>query len=159
MKTMSSSKVWILFLLLLAAGLLSACSRVLPAASAQSIDVSIVNGDGGSRTNDGLDEAADVIAEGQLLPRDTVWLAFWQQGLGSAGRRPASLHKVTCWRLNGRERVGAQLAAAKLERLNAQQALDDLIENALDEQHGAPEANRSRKMAIDARQMLDDLTR
>jgi multidrug resistance efflux pump len=161
MKMMSSSKVWILFLLLLAAGLLSACSRVLPAASAQSNDVSIASRDDESRTNGGMDSAADVIVEGRLLPRETAWLAFGQPGLVvevlvEEGQQVSQGDVLG--RLNGRERVEAQLAAAKLERLNAQQELDDLIENApLTSSTARQKLTAAEKMAIDARQMLDDL--
>ncbi len=149
------------FLLLLAAMLLPACSRVLPVASAQSMDVPIGNGDGESRTNGGADEATDVIAEGKLLPRDTAWLAFGQQGLVAEvlveeGQQVSQGDVLA--RLNGRERFEAQLAAAELDRLNAQQALDDLLEKAPLAGSMAYQALvAAQKTAIDARQALDNL--
>lgn len=157
MKTIGSPKAWITFLLLLAAGLLPACSRVLPAASAQSADASIVNSDDGSGTNGGV----DVIVEGRLLPRETAWLAFGQPGLVvevlvKEGQQVSQGDVLA--RLNSRERVEAQLAAAKLERLNAQQALDDLIEKApLTSSTARQKLTTAEKMVIDARQVLDDL--
>jgi multidrug resistance efflux pump len=156
-----SSKVWIPLLFLLAGGLLSACSRVLPAASAQSIDVSTINGDDGSRMNDGLSEAADVMVEGKLLPRETAWLAFGQPGLVVevlVGEGQQVSQGDVLARLNGREKVEAQLAAAELERLNAQQALDELIEKAPLAGSAARQALViAEKTAIDARQALDEL--
>ena len=161
MSTMSSSKVWIPFLLLLAAGLLPACSRILPDASAQSTDVSIGNSNGGSRTSGGTGDAADVIVEGKLLPRDTAWLAFGQPGLVAEvlveeGQQVSQGDVLA--RLKGREKVEAQLAAAELERLSAQQALDDLIEKVpLASSVASHELAAAEKTAIDARQTLDDL--
>ena len=157
MKTMIASKVWIPFLLLLAAGLLPACSRVLPTASAQSADVSNVNGEDRS----GSDDRLDVIVEGRLLPRETAWLAFGQPGLVAEvlveeGQQVSQGDVLA--RLNGREKVEAQLAAAELERLNAQQALDDLNEKAPLASSAARQAVAvAEKTAIDARRALDDL--
>jgi multidrug resistance efflux pump len=125
------------------------------------MDVSTGNGDGGSRPNGGQDEAADVIAEGKLLPRDTAWLAFGQPGLVAEvlveeGQQVSQGDVLA--RLNGRERVEAQLAAAELERLNAQQALDDLIEKAPLANSLAYQARvAAEKSSIDARQALEDL--
>jgi HlyD family secretion protein len=157
MKKINFSKIWFLFLPLLVAGLLPACSRVLPAASSQSNDGSIVNGDDGSSTNDGL----DVIVEGKLLPRETAWLAFGQPGLVvevlvEEGEQVSQGDVLA--RLNGREKVEAQLAAAELERLNAQQALNDLNEKAPLASSAARQALvAAEKTVIDARQALDDL--
>ena len=161
MKKMISSKVWIPFLLLLAAGLLPACSRVLPAASAQSSEILTDSSDGKSGANGEIDNVADVIVEGNLLPRETAWLAFGQPGLVSEvlveeGQQVSQGDVLA--RLNGRERVEAQLAAAELERLNAQQALDDLNEKApLASSTALQKLTTAEKKAIDARQALDDL--
>jgi multidrug resistance efflux pump len=156
MKQIISSRVWFPFLLLLVAGLLPACSRVLPTASAQSNDGSIVNGDE-SLENDRV----DVIVEGKLLPNETAWLAFGQPGLVvevlvEEGQQVSQGDVLA--RLNGREKVEAQLAAAELERLNAQQALNDLNEKAPLASSAARQALvAAEKTAIDARRALDDL--
>jgi multidrug resistance efflux pump len=134
---------------------------VLPAASAQSNEIAIANGDGGSHPNVGTDEAANVIVEGKLLPRDTTWLAFGQPGLVAEllveeGQQISQGDVLAL--LNGREKVEAQLAAAALERLNAQQALDDLKEKApLASSAARQELAAAEKTAIEARQALDDL--
>jgi len=75
-----------------------------------------------------------VTAEGKLLPAPAVELAFAQGGvvaevLAQPGDKVAAGEALA--RLVGIETVQAELAAAKLEQVNAQVALDQLQRNAL----------------------------
>lgn len=152
MKNMISST----FLLLLAAVLLQAC-QVLPVANAGAGDGADMDGVGASQS----DESTVVIAEGRLLPRETAWLAFGGPGLVAevlVGEGEQVSQGDVLARLNGRERVEAQLAAAELERLGAQQALDDLLEKAPLASSAARQVLvAAEKTAIDARRALKDL--
>lgn len=136
--------------LLLAAGLLAGCDLRLPGqAKAATPEPTPVSG------------PQNVVAEGNLVPRDFSNLGFLMGGrvaevLVAEGDQVSA--GTVLARLSDRESLEAAIAAAELEQLSAQQALDQLNEKAVLARDSARQAlAAAEKAAIQAQQALDDL--
>jgi len=104
---------------------------------------------------------AELTTEGRLAPAREAWLSFLQPGpvaeiLVVEGDHVNAGQLLA--RLGDTEDLLAAKAAAELERLGAQQALDDLKENAsLTSSQAYQALVRAERRLIEARQSLDDL--
>lgn len=143
---------WLLFSLWLGMLVsLSACANSSPTALPQlsSSDASVKNTTG-------------VIVEGRVIPKTFVNLSFQVSGkvseiLVKEGEQVKRGDILI--RLGNRAEVEADVARAELELLNAQQALDDLINNHLIERSKALEAvAKANEKVRDAKYQLDNFT-
>jgi multidrug efflux pump subunit AcrA (membrane-fusion protein) len=106
-------------------------------------------------------EEAALIAEGRLEPAESAWLGFERTGrvaevLVEEGETVEEGQPLA--RLDGQESGQAALRAAELERLSAQQALDELAEQAgLASESAWGALVEARQAAVEAHQALDDL--
>jgi multidrug efflux pump subunit AcrA (membrane-fusion protein) len=120
----SSYKILLWFaVLILVAGLLSGCG----------LDFS-AQAQGGPTQVPVVTQDPQIIAEGMIVPRDSSWLSFGSAGkiagiLVEEGQQVQQGEQLA--RLGNQEQAEAALAAAELELLDAQQALDSLNRKAL----------------------------
>lgn len=144
----------LLLLLTVLALLLAGCDRLTGAAEPTTAPVSAA--DVPQTTG-----AGTVIVEGTIVPRDFVRLVTRTGGKiaellvaeGDVVEQGALIA-----RLEGAEALRAQLAAAQLEQLNAQQAIQALNDGAaLSRAQAQNEYNEASRALIDAQQALDDL--
>lgn len=144
----------LLLLLTVLALLLAGCDRLTGAAEPTTAPVSAA--DVPQTTG-----AGTVIVEGTIVPRDFVRLVTRTGGKiaellvaeGDVVEQGALIA-----RLEGAEALRAQLAAAQLEQLNAQQAIQALNDGAaLASAQAQNEYNEASRALIDAQQALDDL--
>ena len=102
-----------------------------------------------------------VIAEGHIVPRDSATLAFLTSGevkeiLATEGQQVSKGDVLA--RLGDTETAQAAVTAAELEKLNAQQALDDLNKkSALASSQAELNLRTAEKAVIDAQQKFDEL--
>lgn len=149
---------WLLICILALA--LAGCDR-LPLAARLPFAASVPTPTSPPATQDSQDQAGTVVAQGNIVPRDYARLSTRTGGIlaetpvkkGDVVARNAVLA-----RFDGRPQAQAALAAAKLEQLSAQQALDTLNQKA-----GVGTAQTQaavvpvHKALIDAQQRLADL--
>jgi len=143
---------WLLFSLWLGMLVsLSACANSSPTALPQL-----------SSSNASVKNTTGVIVEGRVVPKTFVNLSFQVSGkvseiLVKEGEQVKRGDILI--RLGNRAEVEADVARAELELLNAQQALDDLINNHLIERSKALEAvAKANEKVRDAKYQLDNFT-
>ncbi|MFN3309039.1 MAG: HlyD family secretion protein [Anaerolineales bacterium] len=144
-----------LFYLSLILGFLITCSacsnsRQTPASQIAETNTSAVKSENG------------ILAEGKVLPKTFVNLSFQVSGkVSEVLVKEGDQVKIgdVLVRLGNRAEAEAELARAELELLNAQQALDDLIDNHAMERARALEAiARASDRVRDAKYQLDNFT-
>lgn len=142
---------WMIGILILSAAVITGCGLQVQAAGqgANQVDPPIVT------------EANVILAEGRLTPRYNAWLSFELEGkveelLVKEGQVVKAGDVLA--RLGNREQLDAQVKAAELERLSAQQALDDLNNLASVAGGQAWQAlTNAQKALIEAQERFDEL--
>jgi len=108
-----------------------------------------------------ITNVGSVTAEGRVVPRDFVYLAFPTNGEISAvlvSEGETVPQGTVLARLGKREQLEAALTAAKLEQISAQQELDTLNQKAgLAKTETGQALADAQKAVIDAQQAFDDL--
>jgi multidrug efflux pump subunit AcrA (membrane-fusion protein) len=124
---MIKRSIWILLLLVASLGL-SSCGLITGTGEGQETPAAIVDTQGGSNAS-----ASGVISEGNIVPQDFQYLTFASGGeiaevLVKKGDQVRAGQILA--RLGDRQQAEANLAAAELEQLSAQQDYDRLLRTA-----------------------------
>ena len=149
-------KLFFFSLIFVLALVLSGCDALQPASPTSSVQEQDPAADG-----ERLSSADTVIVEGSIVPRDSAWLGFKREGsvaevLVQEGQVVKAGDPLA--RLAEREHVDAQVEAAKLEVLSAEQNLDELNRQAKVSSGAAHQAMVDAERArVEAKKALDDL--